>query len=183
MADEEGNPLQETFVLLDDELVDYFAGLEGFPVFRGLQGLDPVEETWIDAEVREMLEREVAELAARARRREVPEPPEWVGLEGTGDIRLGEELGWNGPARAPPEARAPPPSRPRSWGWSSGRSPTTSAGSPSRLTRRGFGPMSARLRAGDDLASAEKAALRPDEAGLAPDKASLRPREAALSPA
>ncbi|HEX4495743.1 MAG TPA: hypothetical protein VIE43_08755 [Thermoanaerobaculia bacterium] len=96
MADEEGNPLQETFVLLDDELVDYFAGLEGFPVFRGLKGLDPVEETWIDAEVRGMLEREVAELAARARRREGPAPPEWVGLEGTGDIRLGEELGWKG---------------------------------------------------------------------------------------
>jgi hypothetical protein len=96
MADEEGNPLQETFVLLDEELVDYFAALEGFPVFRGLKGLDPVEETWIDAEVRGMLEREVAELVARARRREVPSPPEWVGLEGTGDIRLGEELGWKG---------------------------------------------------------------------------------------
>jgi hypothetical protein len=96
IADEEGNPLQETFVLLDDELVDYFAGLEGFPVFRGLKRLDPVEETWVDAEVRGMLEREVAELAARAWRREGPAPPEWVGLEGTGDIRLGEELGWTG---------------------------------------------------------------------------------------
>jgi hypothetical protein len=96
MADEEGNPLQETFVLLDDELVDYFAGLEGFPVFRGLKGLDPVEETFVDAEVRGMLEREVAELAARVGRREGPEPPAWVGLEGTGDIRVGEELGWNG---------------------------------------------------------------------------------------
>src|ERR1700759_2955871 len=96
MADEEGNPLQETFVLLDDELVDYFTGLEGFPVFRGLKGLDPVEEQWIAAEVRGMLEREVVELEARVRRREGPAPPEWVGLEGTGDIRLGEELGWKG---------------------------------------------------------------------------------------
>lgn len=96
MADEAGNPLQETFVILDDELVEYFAGLEGFPVFRGLQGLDPGEETWIDAEVRESLEQEVVELAARVRRREGPEPPAWVGLEGTGDIRLGEELGWRG---------------------------------------------------------------------------------------
>jgi hypothetical protein len=96
MADEDGNPLQETFVILDDELVAYLSGLRGFPVFQGLRGLDPVEETYIDAEVREMLEREVSELAARARRREVPEPPAWVGLEGTGDIRLGEELGWRG---------------------------------------------------------------------------------------
>jgi hypothetical protein len=96
MADEEGSPLQETFVLLDDELVDYLTRLSGFPVFQGLKSLDPVEETWIDAEVRGMLEGEVAELAARARLREAPEPPEWVGLEGTGDIRLGEELGWRG---------------------------------------------------------------------------------------
>jgi hypothetical protein len=96
MADEDGNPLQETFVILDDELVAYLSELQGFPVFRGLRGLDPVEETYIDAEVREMLEREVSELAARARRREVPEPPAWVGLEETGDIRLGEELGWRG---------------------------------------------------------------------------------------
>jgi hypothetical protein len=96
MADEEGNPLQETVVLLDDELVAYLSGLQGFPVFQGLRGLDPVEETFVEAEVREILEREVAELAARARRRQVPEPPAWVGLEGTSDLRLGEELGWRG---------------------------------------------------------------------------------------
>ncbi len=96
MTDEEGRALQETFVLLDDELVEYFGGLEEFAAFRGLQGLDRDVDTWIDAEAREQLEREAAELAARARRREVPEPPEWVGLEGTSDIRLGEELGWNG---------------------------------------------------------------------------------------
>ena len=64
--------------------MDYLSRLVEFPVFRNLQTLEPVEETWIDAEVRGMLEREVAELAARARRREIPEPPEWVGLEGTG---------------------------------------------------------------------------------------------------
>ena len=96
MADEEGNPLQETYVILDDELAVYLSGLKGFPVFQGFRSLDPVEETWIDAEVREMLEQEVAELAARARRREAPPPPDWVGLEGTGDLRLGEELGWRG---------------------------------------------------------------------------------------
>lgn len=96
MADEEGTPLQETFVILDDELVGYLSGLTGFPVFQGLRGLDPAEETWIDAEVRGMWEREIAELAMRAGKREIPEPPEWVGLEGTADIRLGEEFGWRG---------------------------------------------------------------------------------------
>jgi hypothetical protein len=96
MADEEGDPLQETFVILDAELAAYLAALTEFPVLRNLQSLDPLEETWIDAEVRTMLEQEVPELAARVRRREAPEPPDWVGLEGTGDIRLGEELGWSG---------------------------------------------------------------------------------------
>jgi len=96
MADEEGDPLQETFVILDRELVDYLARLEEFPVLRNLKTLDPIEETWIDAEVRGMLEGEVETLAGRVRRREAPEPPEWVGLEGTGDIRIGEELGWRG---------------------------------------------------------------------------------------
>jgi hypothetical protein len=43
-----------------------------------------------------MLEGEVETLAGRVRRRDAPEPPEWVGLEGTGDIRIGEELGWRG---------------------------------------------------------------------------------------
>jgi hypothetical protein len=95
MADDEGEPLQETFVLLDTELVEYLSGLVDFPVLRNLKTLGQAEETWIDAEVRGMLEREVAELAARVRRREVPEPPDWVGLE-DGDIRMGEEFGWRG---------------------------------------------------------------------------------------
>lgn len=34
-------------------------------------------------------------LTARTKRRELP-APEWVRLEGTGDIRLGEPLGWSG---------------------------------------------------------------------------------------
>ena len=97
MADEEGDPLQETFVILDRELVDYLARLEDFPVLCNLKTLDPIEETWIDAEVREMLEGEVETLAGRVRR--LARPPSrrsgW-GFEGTGDIRIGEELGWRG---------------------------------------------------------------------------------------
>ena len=95
MADEEGDPLQETFVILDQELVDYLSGLTDFPVLRNLKTLGQTEETWIDSEVRAMLEREVADLAGRVRRREVPDPPDWVGLE-DGDIRMGEQLGWRG---------------------------------------------------------------------------------------
>ena len=96
MADDEGNPLEESTAVLDDELAEYLMELEGFPYLRGLQGMHGSEETWIDEEAREALARETAELAARVRRREVPQPPDWVGLEGIGDLRIGEELGWRG---------------------------------------------------------------------------------------
>ena len=96
MADAEGNPLPESFTVLDDELADYLGRIEGFPYLRGLHGMDCSEETWIDEEAREALAQETAALAGLVQRREVPRPPEWVGLEGMGDIRLGEELGWKG---------------------------------------------------------------------------------------
>lgn len=96
MADEEGNPLEESQAVLDDELAKYLFGIVGFPFLRGLQGLDRSEETWIDEGAREALTREVTELAERVQRREVPQPPDWVGLESMGDLRHGEELGWQG---------------------------------------------------------------------------------------
>ncbi|HYO14456.1 MAG TPA: hypothetical protein VE685_14765 [Thermoanaerobaculia bacterium] len=96
LADADGNLLQESFVVLDDELLEYFSSLDGFPVFRRFRDFDPSDDTPVDEQVRVALEREVAELAARVRRREVPEPPPWVGLEGLNDIRLGEEFGWTG---------------------------------------------------------------------------------------
>jgi len=96
LADSNGNLLTDSIATLDRELVEYLTGLEGLPVFRSLRDLHPAEATWIDAEVREAWKGEITELAARVRRRDTPEPPEWVGLEGTGDIRLGEELGWRG---------------------------------------------------------------------------------------
>jgi hypothetical protein len=96
MADDEGNPLEESVAVLDAELADYLGGIAGFPFLRGLKGMSASEETWIDEEAREALAREVAELAALVRRREVPQPPEWVGLEETRDLRVGEKLGWQG---------------------------------------------------------------------------------------
>lgn len=96
LADEDGNILTESFAILDDELVQYLSGLKGFPYLRGLQNLSTSEETWVDEEARLALEREIIELARGIQRKEIPEPPRWVGQEGTGDIRLGEELGWRG---------------------------------------------------------------------------------------
>jgi len=96
LADPDGVPLEESYATLDDELVEYFGRLEGFPALQAFLHLPNDGETPLPAGVREALEGEIAELAARTKRRELPEPPAWVGLEGTTDIRLGEELGWPG---------------------------------------------------------------------------------------
>lgn len=96
LADADGNLLQESFVVLDDELLEYFSSLDGFAVLRRFRDFDPLDDTPVDEELRVALDQEVAELAGRVRRREVPEPPAWVGLEGLNDIRLGEEFGWTG---------------------------------------------------------------------------------------
>jgi hypothetical protein len=97
LSDAAGNFLSEAYAVLDDELLAYLSGLEGFPAFQRIGELPPEEEeTAIGEDDREALAREARELAVLASRREVPEPPDWVGLEGTGDIRLGEELGWRG---------------------------------------------------------------------------------------
>jgi hypothetical protein len=92
---EDGAPLEESHTLLDDELAEYLAGLDGFPTLQALSRL-PREETRLPDDFRDALAQEVEVLAAQAKRRELPDPPEWVGLEGTGDIRLGEPLGWDG---------------------------------------------------------------------------------------
>jgi hypothetical protein len=96
LADSDSSLLQESFVVLDDELLEYFSSLDGFPALRRFRDFDPLDDTPVDEESRVALEQEIAELAARVRRREVPEPPAWVGLEGLNDIRLGEEFGWKG---------------------------------------------------------------------------------------
>jgi hypothetical protein len=96
LVDADGNPLSESYVILDDELLTYLSGLDRFPALRRIGELMPEEETSIGEDDREALAREVSELAVLASRREVPVPPDWVGLEGTGDIRLGEEFGWRG---------------------------------------------------------------------------------------
>ena len=96
LSDAGGNLLSESYAVLDDELLKYLSGLDGFPALQRIGGLPPEEETSIGEDDREALAREARELAVLASRREVPVPPDWVGLEGTGDIRLGEELGWRG---------------------------------------------------------------------------------------
>ena len=96
MADEEGPACRRPSCSWTTSWWITSAGLEDFRRSAAFRGSIADEDTWIDAEARGRLEREVAELAARARQREGSEPPEWVGLEGTGDIRIGEELGWKG---------------------------------------------------------------------------------------
>src|SRR5690242_3238801 len=96
LADTDGNLLSESYAILDDELLDYLASLDGFPVLRSFRGVDPADETFVDEEVRGALAAEAEELERRAERREGPAPPDYVGLEGLGDVRLGEDFGWRG---------------------------------------------------------------------------------------
>lgn len=96
LADTDGNLLSESYAILDEELLDYFASLSGFPVLRSFRGVDPADETFVDEEVRAVLAAEAEELERRAERQEGPKPPDHVGLEGLEDLRLGEDFGWSG---------------------------------------------------------------------------------------
>lgn len=96
LAGEDGGAIEEAYAVLDDELAEYLAGLDGFPRLQALGNLPRDQDTLLPTASQEALGLEAAELAAQAKRRELPEPPEWVGLEGTGDIRLGEPFGWTG---------------------------------------------------------------------------------------
>jgi hypothetical protein len=96
IADADGHWLAEAATVLDDELLDYLAALSGVPALQSLRRLHPEEEALLDESLRTALQTDLETLAPRVRRKDLPEPPAWVGLEGTGDIRLGEELGWPG---------------------------------------------------------------------------------------
>jgi hypothetical protein len=96
IKDTDGRWLGEAAALYDDEVLDYLAALPGFPGLEALCRLDRDGETLLAPSLCEALAADLAEIAPRVRRRDLPEPPAWVGLEGTGDIRLGDELGWPG---------------------------------------------------------------------------------------
>jgi len=96
IADADGHWLEEASTVLDEELLDYLAALPGLPALQDLRRLAPDGEVLLDEAARAGLQADLEAIAPRVRRRELPEPPAWVGLEGTGDIRLGEELGWPG---------------------------------------------------------------------------------------
>lgn len=94
--DESGRDFPELTTALEDELVEYLSRLENVPVLQALSGLDREADTLLDETLRERLWDEIAALGPRMQRRELPEPPPWVGLEGLDDIRVGEEFGWAG---------------------------------------------------------------------------------------
>jgi hypothetical protein len=99
IKDAHGHWLAEASTMLDEELLDYLAALppdSDAPGLQILRRLDPAADTLLDAAFRAALEAGLEALTPRVRRRDLPPPPAWVGLEGHGDLRLGEELGWPG---------------------------------------------------------------------------------------
>lgn len=99
IADADGHWLEEVSTVLDEELLAYLAALPGLPAFQNLRRLamaGPGGETLLGEAARAGLAADLEAIAPLVRQRALPEPPAWVGLEGTGDIRLGEELGWPG---------------------------------------------------------------------------------------
>jgi hypothetical protein len=96
LLDDRGEPVSDAALVVDDELADYLAALADFPALAGLRAYPAEAETRLELEERRALAAEIAPFAVRTRARDLPEPPDWVGLEGGTDIRLGEELGWRG---------------------------------------------------------------------------------------
>jgi len=99
IKDANGRWLEEAATVFDVELLEYLATLGALPHLTGmhaLRRLDSSEDTQLDAALRAALQSDLETLAPRVRARDLPEPPAWVGLEGLGDIRLGEALGWPG---------------------------------------------------------------------------------------
>jgi hypothetical protein len=96
IRDADGGWLEEASTVLDAELLDYLAALPGFPALQALGRLDPAADALLGAADRAALQADLEAIAPRVRRRDLPAPPAWVGLEGLDDIRLGEELGWPG---------------------------------------------------------------------------------------
>ena len=94
--DESGRDFPELTTALEDELVEYLGRLVNVPALQALGGLNREVDTLLDETLREELWDEIAALGPRVQRRELPEPPSWVGLEGLDDIRVGEEFGWAG---------------------------------------------------------------------------------------
>lgn len=94
--DETGRDFPELTTVLEDELVEYLGRLEDVPALQALGKLDSEEDTLLDEALREGLSDEIGALGPRVQRRDLPEPPPWVGLEGLDDIRVGEEFGWAG---------------------------------------------------------------------------------------
>jgi len=96
IKDANGRWLEEAATVLDAELLEYLGALPHLTGMHALRRLAPSGDTLLDDALRTALQADLETLAPRVRTRGLPEPPAWVGLEGLGDIRLGEQLGWPG---------------------------------------------------------------------------------------
>jgi hypothetical protein len=87
---------QEECVLLDEEIIEYISHLKGFPMLKQLGNFDPYDDTLISLSMQMGLKRELTEIIELAKNKNLPKPPDYVGLEGGVDVEFGEEFGWVG---------------------------------------------------------------------------------------
>ncbi len=84
------------YVMLYDELVNYFERLEDFPTIKKLSDFDPYGVTHISVTLQQELKKELERIMIHARNQHLLPPPDHVGMEGGTDVKFGEEFGWAG---------------------------------------------------------------------------------------
>lgn len=92
----DGEFCQTPYALMDEEVATYLGTLSQFSGLRSLADLDPYGELELPRSLRNRLLVEARDLEVLASKEQLPEPPPYVGLEGTGDPRVGKPFGWKG---------------------------------------------------------------------------------------
>lgn len=106
IRDANGEYRQNPHVLLDDELLSYLRQLTQFPSLRDLADVDPYSESKVAKALHHAVDRELQCLAWHACKKNIPPPPEHVGLEDGDEPDFGEPFGWEGLSRFIEECRA-----------------------------------------------------------------------------
>lgn len=88
--------IQEPFVILECELLEYLAAVSNRFALKPLTQLDPYDFTLLDITNLQLLAEEVPKFIKAVKRRDLPVPPLYVGLNGMPIRDDDEEFGWRG---------------------------------------------------------------------------------------